>query len=378
MNIQGSFSSGLTGLISLQSKGLSRIFFSTTILKHQFFSAQSSLWYNSHIHPYITSEKTTALTVWAFAGKVMSLLLTMLSRFVTAFPPRNKCVLISWLQSLSIVILDSKKRESGTVFNFFPICHEVMRPVMRCHDLRFVENWVLNQLFHSPLSPSSRGSLVPLHFLPLKWYHLHISGCWYFSKQQMDKEWVRETYFTKRAWWCFSCVQLFWSHGVIPPGSSVHGIFQAKTLEWAAISLSRGSFWPRDQPGDFCTAGSPVQSLSHVQLFMTPWTAVLQASLSIINSWSLLTLMSIESVMPSNHLILCHLLLLPPSIFPSIRVFSNESRLCIRWPKYWSSSISITPSNEYSGLISFKMDWLDLLAVQGTLKSLLQHHNLKA
>ena len=183
MNIQGSFSSGLTGLISLQSKGLSRIFFSTTILKHQFFSAQSSLWYNSHIHPYITSEKTTALTVWAFAGKVMSLLLTMLSRFVTAFPPRNKCVLISWLQSLSIVILDSKKRESGTVFNFFPICHEVMRPVMRCHDLRFVENWVLNQLFHSPLSPSSRGSLVPLHFLPLKWYHFHIWGCWYFFQQ---------------------------------------------------------------------------------------------------------------------------------------------------------------------------------------------------
>ena len=122
---------------------------------------------------------------------------------------------------------------------------------------------------------------------------------------------------------------------------------------------------------------SSVQSLSHVQLFMTSWTAVLQASLSIINSWSLLTLMSIESVMPSNHLILCHLLLLPPSIFPRIRVFSNESVLRIRWPKYWSFSFSISPSNEHSGLISFTTDWLGLLAVQGTLKSL-QHHSSKA
>ena len=121
-----------------------------------------------------------------------------------------------------------------------------------------------------------------------------------------------------------------------------------------------------------------VQSLSHVQLFATPWTAAHQASLSITNSWSLLKVMSIESVMPSNHLILCHPLLLPPSIFPSIRVFSNESALHIRWPKYWSFSFSISPSNEHSGLISFRMDWLDLLAVQGTLKSLLQHHSSKA
>ena len=103
-----------------------------------------------------------------------------------------------------------------------------------------------------------------------------------------------------------------------------------------------------------------------------------QASLSIINSWSLLKLMSIKSVMPSNHLILCHILLLLPSIFPSIRVFSNESVLRIRWPKYWTFSFSISPSNEYSGLISFRMDWLDLLAVQGTLESLLQQHSLKA
>ena len=109
----------------------------------------------------------------------------------------------------------------------------------------------------------------------------------------------------------------------------------------------------------------------------TPRTAAHQASLSITNSWSLLKLMSIESVMPSNRLILCHLLLLLPSIFHSNRVFSNESALRIRWPKYWSFSFSISPSNEYSGLISFRMDWLDLLAVQGTLRSLLQHHSSK-
>ena len=123
---------------------------------------------------------------------------------------------------------------------------------------------------------------------------------------------------------------------------------------------------------------SSVHSLSCVWLFATPWTAAHQASLSTTNSQSLLTLMSIELVMPSNHLILCHPLLLPPLIFPSIRVFYSESVLCIRWPKYWSFSLSISPSNEYSGLISFRMDWLDLLAVQGTLKSLLQHHSSKA
>ena len=122
----------------------------------------------------------------------------------------------------------------------------------------------------------------------------------------------------------------------------------------------------------------PVQLLSFVQLFATPWTAACQASLSITNSQSLPKLTSIESVMPSNHLILCHPLLLLPSIFPSIRVFSNESALHIRWPKYWSYSFNISPSNEHPGLISFRMDCLDLLAVQGTLKSLLQHHNSKA
>ena len=115
-----------------------------------------------------------------------------------------------------------------------------------------------------------------------------------------------------------------------------------------------------------------VQSLSHVQLFATPWTVAHQASLSFTVSQSLLRLMSIESMMPSNHLILCRPLLLLPSIFPSIRVFSNELAFCIRWPKYWGFRFSINPSYEYSGLISFKMDWFDLLAVQGTLKSL-QH-----
>ena len=123
---------------------------------------------------------------------------------------------------------------------------------------------------------------------------------------------------------------------------------------------------------------SSVQLLSHVWLFVNPWTAAHRASLSITNSWSLLRLRSVESVMPSNHLILYLTFLVLPLIFPNIRVFSNESVLCIRWPKYWSFSFSISLSKEYSGLISFRMDWLDLLAVQGTLKSLLQHHSSKA
>ena len=124
-------------------------------------------------------------------------------------------------------------------------------------------------------------------------------------------------------------------------------------------------------------SGTQVQLLSRVRLFATTWAATCQTSLSITSSRSPLKLTSIESVMPSNHLILCRPLL-PPSIFPSFRVFSNKSVPCIRWPKYWSFSFSISPSNEHSGLISFRMDWLDLLAVQGTLKSLLQHHSSKA
>ena len=131
-----------------------------------------------------------------------------------------------------------------------------------------------------------------------------------------------------------------------------------------------------DQPWNW--RFSSVQSLSRVWLFATAWTAAHQASLSITNSQSLLKLMSIESVMPSSHLILCHPLLLLPPIPPSIRVFSSESTLCIRWPKYWSFSFSVIPSNEHPGLVSFRMDWLDLHAVQGTLKSLLQQHSSKA
>ena len=132
------------------------------------------------------------------------------------------------------------------------------------------------------------------------------------------------------------------------------------------------SAWIPGNPG----LGS-VQSLSRVRLFATPWTIARQVSLSITNSQSLLKFMSIEIVTPTNHLILCRPLILP-SIFPSSRVFSNESVLCSRWPKYWSFSFSISPSSQHSGLISFRMDWLDLLAVQGTLKSLLQHHSSKA
>ena len=151
-----------------------------------------------------------------------------------------------------------------------------------------------------------------------------------------------------------------------PPGSPIPGILQARTLEWAAISFSSAWKWK-----------VKVKTLSHVQLFVTPWTAAHQASLSITNSRSLLKLMSVELVMPSSYLILRRPLLLPPSIVPSIRVFSNESVLHIRWPKYCSFSFSISPSNEYSGLISFRIDWLDLLAVHGTLRSLLQHHSSK-
>ena len=159
-----------------------------------------------------------------------------------------------------------------------------------------------------------------------------------------------------------------------PRGSSVCGIIAARILKWVSMSSSRGSSQPRDQthvsyiscigrlgflplvpPGKpICT--SLVQLLSLVQLFATPWTAARQVSMSITNSQSLLKLMSIKLVMPSNHLILCHPLLLSPSIFPSIRVFSNESVLHIRWPEYWSFSFSISPSNEYSGLISFRID----------------------
>ena len=196
------------------------------------------------------------------------------------------------------------------------------------------------------------------------------------------------------------------------PGSSVHGIFQARVLQWVVISFSRGSWlsdqtqvshisgrcftiWATREAHPFSNLCFPTISFTiaailfspHIQfssfqfsvrLFATPWTTARQASLSITNSQSPPKPISIELVMPSNNLIFCHHLLLLPSIFPSIRIFSNESALRIRWPKYWSFSFNISPSNEYLGLISFRMDWLDLLAVQGTLKSLLQHHSSKA
>ena len=146
-----------------------------------------------------------------------------------------------------------------------------------------------------------------------------------------------------------------------------------------ALGLSSSDFVKPNLLFIFSQRGlSSVQSLSHVRSFAAPWTAACHAPLSITNSWSLPKLMSIESVIPSNHLILCHPLLLLSSVFPSIRVSSNESVFHIKWPKYWSFSFSFSSSNEYSGLISFRMDCLDLLAVQGTLKSLLQHHSSKA
>ena len=145
-----------------------------------------------------------------------------------------------------------------------------------------------------------------------------------------------------------------------------------RTTKWADEGEASSSHEPTT------LSVSSVQSLSRVRLFATPWTAACQASLSITNSWSPPKLTSIESVMPSNHLILCRPVILLGLIFPSIRVFSNESAPCIRWPKYWSLSFSISPSKEHPGLISFRMGWWDLLAVQGTLKSLLQHHTSKA
>ena len=157
---------------------------------------------------------------------------------------------------------------------------------------------------------------------------------------------------------------------------SPRGSSQPRDRTRVSPALADG-FFTTEPPGKLYICVS-VQLLSHVQLFVTPWTATRQASLSITNSRSLLKLTSIELVMPSNYFILCRPLLLPPSICPSIRVFSNVSVLCIRWPKYWTFSFSISSSNEYSGLISFRIDWLDLLAIQGTLKSLLQHHSSKA
>ena len=167
----------------------------------------------------------------------------------------------------------------------------------------------------------------------------------------------------------------------LPAFAQIHVSWSSNTLATWCKKLThwkRPWCWERRKAGEGDDRGCDVLvvQLSHVQLFVTPWTAACWASLSI--SQSLLKFMSTESVMPCNHLILCHPLLLLPSIFPSIRVFSNESALCIRWPLYWSFSFSISSSNEYSGLISFRIDWLELLVVQGTLKSLLKHHSSNA
>ena len=174
------------------------------------------------------------------------------------------------------------------------------------------------------------------------------------------------------------CLRYFpsWLHGNTPSQTTKHSA-SLSSCQWGHSPLQSSSTEWELWNGESLFIVVLVQSFSSVWLFVTPWTATHQASLSITNSWSLLKLMSLDLVMPSNHLILCRLLLLP-SIFPSIRVFSNESGLCIRWPKYWSFSFSISPSNEYSGLISLRIDWFDLLAVQGTLKRLLQHHSSKA
>ena len=188
-----------------------------------------------------------------------------------------------------------------------------------------------------------------------------------------------------------SCLTPCDSMACSPSVSSIHGILQARIWKWVAMPSCRRSSQPRDRTQVSIIASgffniwatwedlqfSSVQSLSRVRLFVTPWIAARQASLSITNSQSLLRLTSIESVMPSSHLILCRSLLILPLIPPSIRVFSNESTLCMRWPEYWSFSFSIIPSKEMPGLTSFRMDWLDLLAVQGTLKSLFQHHSSK-
>ena len=198
---------------------------------------------------------------------------------------------------------------------------------------------------------------------------------------------------------CSKFYPFYWLHNSVPLLRIQISLVSSDVLIYSSFSVSlRGTMGPLLRTFSFLkqtfkavntpikTAYIPkisvqfssVQSLSHVRLFVTPWTAAHQAFLSITNSRGLLKLMSVESVMPSNHLILCRPLLFLPSIFPSIWVFSNESTLHIRWPKYQSFTFSISPSNEYSGLISFRMDWLDLLSVQGILKSLLQCHSSKA
>ena len=246
-------------------------------------------------HAYMTPGKTIALTIQIFVSKVMSLLFNMLVRFVIAFPPKIRHLLISRLQCLSTVILEPRRIKSVTVSTVSPcICHEVMGP-----DAMILVFWMLN---FKPTFSLSYFTLIKMLF-----------------------------------------------------SSSSLSVIRVVSVQFSSVQL-----------------------LSRVWLFATPWIAARQASLSITNSQSSPKLRCIESVMPSSHLILCHPLLLLPPIPPNIRVFSNESTLSTRWPKYWSFSLSISPSNEHPGLVSFRMDWLDLLAVQGTCKSLLQYHSSEA
>ena len=224
-----------------------------------------------------------------------------------------------------------------------------------------------------------------LQFFDEKWLHA-VSKIWVGSLLSFGC--YISSIMSVAFWYVCSFVSnSLWPHGCNPPGSSAHGIFQARILEWVAISYSRGSSrstdWTQVSRVSWITRRilyqfSSVQfSRSVVSNSATPWIAARQASLSITNS-RVHSDSSIESVMPSSHLILCRPLLILPQIPPRIRVFSNEWTLHMRWPKYWSFSFNISPSNEHPGLISFRKDWLDLLAVQGTLKSLLQHHSSKA
>ena len=209
-----------------------------------------------------------------------------------------------------------------------------------------------------------------LQFFDEKWPHA-VSNIWVGSLLSFGC--CISSIMSVAFWYVCSFVSnSLWPHGCNPPGSSAHGIFQARILEWVAISYSRGSSRPMDWTQVSRVSRitrrilyqfSSVQSLSRVRLSATPWIPARQASLSITNSRNSLILTSIESVMPSSHLILCRPLLILPQIPPRISVFSNESTLCMRWPKYWSFSFNISPSNEHPGLISFRKDWLDLLAV---------------
>ena len=240
----------------------------------------------------------------------------MLSSLVIIFLPRSKCLLISWLQSPSSLTLEPQQIKSLTVSTVSPsICHEMMGP-----DAVILVFWMLSCVDHNKLWKILKEMGIPDHLTCL----------------------MRNLYVGQEA------------------------TVRTRYEQWTGSKL--GKEYVKAvycNPAYLSYMHSSVQSLSPVFLFATPWTTACQASLSITNSWSLPKLMSIESVISSNHLILCHPLLLLPSTFPSIRVFGNESALRIRWPKYWSFSFNISPTKEHPGLISFRMDWLDLLAVQG-------------